>query len=87
MIQEVYLLEDLNASGDLNVIDFVTIASTGNSTDFGDLLFTGRYKTGASNQTRGVIFAGKDVISPNAGKIILIILRLHRQAMQMILVI
>ena len=55
-------------SDNTNKIDFVTIASTGNSTDFGDSLYTGRYKTGASNQTRGVIFAGKDVISPNAGK-------------------
>ena len=55
-------------SDNSNKIDFVTIASTGNSADFGDLLFTGRYKTGASNQTRGVIFAGKDVVSPSAGK-------------------
>ena len=55
-------------SDNSNKIDFVTISSTGNSADFGDLLFTGRYKTGASNSTRGVIFAGKDVVSPSAGK-------------------
>ena len=55
-------------SDNSNKIDFVTIATTGNSSDFGDSLYTGRYKTGASNQTRGVIFAGKDVVSPSAGK-------------------
>ena len=55
-------------SDNTNKIEFVTIATTGNSTDFGDSLYTGRYKTGASSQTRGVIFAGKDVVSPSAGK-------------------
>jgi len=38
-------------------MQYVTIASTGNSTDFGDLLDTTGYATGTSNNTRG-IFAG-----------------------------
>ena len=41
-----------------NIIDYVTIASTGNATDFGDTLQTGVHNTGtACSQTRGV-FAG-----------------------------
>ena len=42
----------------LNNIEFVTIASTGNSLDFGDLTVT-RYSGGAgSNNTRGLFFMG-----------------------------
>ena len=42
----------------LNNIEFVTIASTGNSVDFGDLTVT-RYSGGAgSNNTRGLFFMG-----------------------------
>ena len=41
-----------------NVIDYVTIASTGNATDFGDLLATGAYLSGLSNQTRGIFSGG-----------------------------
>ena len=37
--------------------DYVTIASTGNATDFGSIS-GGRYATGASNQTRGIIAGG-----------------------------
>ena len=38
-------------------LDFVTIASTGDATDFGDLDNGRRYVRGLANQTRGV-FAG-----------------------------
>jgi hypothetical protein len=37
--------------------DYVTIASTGNATDFGSIS-VGRYATGASNQTRGIVAGG-----------------------------
>lgn len=37
----------------LNVIDYVTIATTGNATDFGDLTFQGLYVRGASSNTKG----------------------------------
>jgi hypothetical protein len=40
-----------------NVIDSVTIATTGNSTDFGDLTVA-RNCEGMSNDTRGVVYAG-----------------------------
>ena len=42
----------------LNNIDYVTIATTGNGQDFGDLTTVKRYVTGASDTTRGVIYAG-----------------------------
>jgi len=42
----------------LNNIDYVTIATTGNGADFGDLTTTKRYVTGASDTTRGVIYSG-----------------------------
>ena len=42
-----------------NVIDYVTIASLGNAATFGTLTAYGRYALGgASNETRGVSFAG-----------------------------
>ena len=40
------------------VIDFNTIASTGNSTNFGDLSKTRYHGSGASNQTRGFAISG-----------------------------
>lgn len=42
-----------------NVIDYVTIATTGNATDFGDLTVARRTLTGCSSSTRG-LFAGGD---------------------------
>jgi len=38
-----------------NVIDFVTIASAGNATDFGDLTFARYNPAGMSNGTGGLI--------------------------------
>jgi hypothetical protein len=40
-----------------NIIDYITIATTGNATDFGDLTFNGGYGASCSSSTRGV-FAG-----------------------------
>ena len=52
------------ASGtEVNNIDYVTIASTGNSTDFGDLTIASWYLHGTSNGTRGV-FAGRMTTAP-----------------------
>jgi hypothetical protein len=42
-----------------NVIQYVTIASTGNATDFGDLLNAQLNACGTSSTTRGVIAAGE----------------------------
>ena len=45
-----------------NTIDYVTIASTGNAADFGDLIQTAAYHSCTSNGSRG-IFAGGDPTS------------------------
>ena len=42
-----------------DVIQFVTIASTGNATDFGDLTSVQSRGDGTSSQTRGIIYSGK----------------------------
>ena len=44
-------------SSTVNTLEYVTIASTGNSTDFGDLTVARYYGSGASSKVRGV-FAG-----------------------------
>ena len=50
----------------LKCINYVTIASTGNATDFGDLTVGARRSPGAiSNSTRGVFGGGR---TPNRGK-------------------
>ena len=41
-----------------NVIDYVTIASIGNATDFGDLTVARRYSAGAANTSRAVFGGG-----------------------------
>ena len=41
-----------------NVMDYVTIASTGNATDFGDLLAVIAYMGATSSPTRGVFMGG-----------------------------
>jgi len=45
-------------SGSANIIDYVTISSTGNATDFGDLTVARFGAGGASSSTRGVIGGG-----------------------------
>ena len=42
----------------VNTLDYITIATTANATDFGDLVVGAMHKTGMSNNTRGVIAAG-----------------------------
>ncbi len=42
----------------LNTIDYITIATTGNATDFGDLSTARRSSAACSNQTRGLIAGG-----------------------------
>ena len=49
-----------------NLLEFVTIANTSNCTDFGDLAVAAANRTGASNQTRGLIAGG---YNPNTRQI------------------
>ena len=51
---------------EVNNIDYITIASTGNSLDFGDLVTAGFYNFGTSNKTRG-IFQGRLTTAPTSG--------------------
>ena len=44
--------------GITNIIDFVTIPSTGNAIDFGDLVYSRVYSAGCSSSTRGIIAGG-----------------------------
>ena len=43
-----------------NTIDYVTIASTGDATDFGDLSLAGSYFSATSNGTRGIFGSRMD---------------------------
>ena len=47
-----------DGSGRKNVIDYITIATTGNATDFGDLTSTRGDIAAASSPTRGVFCGG-----------------------------
>ena len=51
------------SSGNLNTIEKVTVATTGNSSDFGDLTVIGTAGAASSNGTRGVMMGG----SPGTG--------------------
>ena len=44
----------------VDVIDYVTIASTGNASDFGDLSSARHYNSATSNNTRGLSVGGSD---------------------------
>ena len=46
----------------VNTMDYITIATTSNATDFGDMLATVANRTGTCNNTRGVLIGG---YSPN----------------------
>ena len=46
--------------GDSNIIDYITISTTGNAQDFGDLSSTIRGAGGGSNATRGIFAGGYD---------------------------
>ena len=49
----------------ISSMEFITIATIGNSSDFGDLSEAKQNLTGASSSTRGVIMGGTTATSPN----------------------
>ena len=49
-----------NDSGTYNNIEYITIATTGNAADFGDLSETEVYKAGMCSPTRGLFAGGSD---------------------------
>ena len=52
------------APGDVNIIDYITIATLGNAQDFGDLTNTRAIGSAASSSTRGVFSGGIDSSTP-----------------------
>ncbi len=54
-----------NPSTYYNVIDYVTIASTGDAVDFGNLTVVRDTSNGAASQVRGIFFGGRSGTSPN----------------------
>ena len=48
-----------SADAGTNIIDYVTINTTGNATDFGDLILACTDVSACSNVTRGIIFGGR----------------------------
>ena len=49
-----------NTGSNTNVMDYITIDTTGNATDFGDLTVARQYVAGLSSNTRGVFGGGND---------------------------
>jgi hypothetical protein len=50
----------LNSGSPVNIIDYVTIDTTGSSTDFGDMTTTQYFFAGCSSPTRGIFSGGSD---------------------------
>ena len=48
-----------------DTIQYITFATTGNSTDFGDLTYVFTWAASVSNGSRGVVVAGNIPSSPN----------------------
>jgi hypothetical protein len=61
MLQGVFLVAAYDNVSALNVMDYITVATTGNATDFGDLIEGYYGLAGVSNATRGV-FGGGDTV-------------------------
>ena len=58
------LIGNSSPNNNLNTIDFVTIASTGNAADFGDI-FTGRYSVSSCSNSNRAVFLGGRTTSPS----------------------
>ena len=56
----------------MNVIDFITIASTGDATDFGDLTSISGRGAGCSDHTRGITFIGQNPANNNIIEVVTI---------------
>ena len=54
------LFRGVFAGGSSNIIDYISIPSTGNATDFGDLLSSQSYQSGFGSTTRGVFAGGSN---------------------------
>ena len=50
-------------NNETNVVDYITMASTGNATDYGDLINSTSSHSSCSSETRGVVMGGNDAPS------------------------
>ena len=64
--------EAFSQTPNVNTMDFVTIASTGDATDFGDLLNTSGRGAGCSDHTRGITFLGQNPANNNIIEVVTI---------------
>ncbi len=55
----------ISGSDSTNVLEFVTISTTGNAQDFGDLVIKRHYQGGAASRTRGFSIGGESPGQPN----------------------
>ena len=58
------LIGNSSPNNNLNTVDFITMASTGNSADFGDI-FTGRYSVSSCSNSNRAVFLGGRTTSPS----------------------
>ena len=58
---------DGSTSTQSNVMDYITVATTGNATDFGDLVVARGWLTGCEDDTRGVFAGGMSSSSSQSG--------------------
>ena len=58
------LIGNSSPNNNLNTVDFVTIASTGNAADFGDI-FAGRYSVSSCSNSNRAVFLGGRTTSPS----------------------
>ena len=54
----VFIMGRTGPTSVVNVMDYITIATTGNAQDFGDSIIEGNYGAGASSSTRGLSAGG-----------------------------
>ena len=58
------LIGNSSPNNNLNTVDFITMASTGNAADFGDI-FTGRYSVSSCSNSNRAVFLGGRTTSPS----------------------
>ena len=69
-VRAIYNHGSATAAGNSNVLEYLTIATLGNATDFGDLTYGRNSTASTSSPTRGVWFGGSNpTTSPSATKV------------------
>jgi len=61
-----------NSSSNRNVIEFIAVSSTGNSTDFGDLLYSGSVGNQSTSSSTRALFGGGNNVNRDADQLTLL---------------